>query len=811
MVDRRILALVSLVLWPCLASAVPPKKVPAEPKEPAVEPAAVDPVQNTREVVLDDRSSGKVFGIHTSRNVLTTVEFPENLSGRPACGDCEDELGPQGDALYRLAVSGQGRYLTIRANAGAHRPRDEDTGTTILVRMEHATLTLYLEQGERSKADTRVVFSYPNRAADSEYLRVERAKIAAEYEARAETALTARFLRAFAEPHSCLAKSARVRNDDIVLEVREMCYFGREVIISFEIENRGSAPMEVGIGGLEQGRGQQARVPLAADGGERPAEHGGGGAAPRGRGAAQGALRDHARGERWEGQGGDARAPGILAGGDGGRGRGNLPDLERGRDRAGEGPWRELHRGARRSEGAGRDSEARSRDHPLRGLEEPRTGRDGGGVPGAAEGSRGFRAGGGAEVHPRRPGAGPKRPADVSHRGAARLLPASPGDRRGLRSRANRREALSRPRAHRRGEPASICAATAKREEAGRARVPEDFACYVMAHVAEALHYAHSQRGPEGEPLGIVHRDVSPSNIMVTRTGVPKLLDFGVAYARLRGRERTQAGMTRGTLTYMSPEQAEGRELDGRSDLFSLALLFVEMLTGRRVFDAGNDVATVQAVLRCDPSRVEEATSGLPGGLQRICRRALARSPAERYEDGEELARAILAYLRGLRPHYGARECAAELRRLGLMGEGVQKAGLPTRAIVVRPWRSRARLFLVSSLAVLSTGLLAGFLFVALSSRMKGPGEPFLGATGAPLTEPAGVAVVPDEKFVVKGSSPGPGEGEKGTGKGDEIAVPALGMTSEAAKGASPPCLGRSGARRWLFQGRNRPCRSRKR
>jgi len=265
MADRNRVALFLLILAPCLAAA---RETPSHTQSAAM---ADDPVQNTREIVLDERSTGKVFGIRTARNVLTTVELPEDLSGRPACGDCEDGQGPQGDALYRMEVSGQGRYLTIRPNPAARRGRDEDTGTTVLVRMEHATLTLFVDQTERARADTRVVFSYPNRAADSEYLRVERAKIEAEAAAKAETALTARFLRAFAEPHRCETKSARVRIDDIVLEAREMCSFGREVIITFEIENRGSTPLEVGSVVVNKG-GENKREYLSQQtvGNDRP-------------------------------------------------------------------------------------------------------------------------------------------------------------------------------------------------------------------------------------------------------------------------------------------------------------------------------------------------------------------------------------------------------------------------------------------------------------------------------------------------------------------------------------------------------------
>ena len=174
--------------------------------------------------------------------------------GRPACGDCEVDQGPEGEALYRMAVSSQGRYVTLRPNASARKPRDGDTGTTMLVRLEHATLTLYVEQVERSRADTRVVFGYPNRTADTEYLRVERAKLEAEASMRVETAFRGRMLQAMQEPHACIRRSARTRNNDLVLEVKEMCYFGRDVFITFSIENRGRVPMEVGAVVVSRGQ-----------------------------------------------------------------------------------------------------------------------------------------------------------------------------------------------------------------------------------------------------------------------------------------------------------------------------------------------------------------------------------------------------------------------------------------------------------------------------------------------------------------------------------------------------------------------------
>jgi hypothetical protein len=125
---------------------------PATPaKEPAAEPAPS--IQAARQIVLDEKNVGKVFRIRTARNLLTTVEFPEDLVGAPACGDCSDGNGPDGgDALFRLDTVAQGRYLTIRPNNGPGRQMrpGEDEATSVLVRLEHATLTLYVDVTSRS-------------------------------------------------------------------------------------------------------------------------------------------------------------------------------------------------------------------------------------------------------------------------------------------------------------------------------------------------------------------------------------------------------------------------------------------------------------------------------------------------------------------------------------------------------------------------------------------------------------------------------------------------------------------------------------
>src|SRR5690606_25377169 len=120
-------------------------------------------------------------------------------------------------------------------------------------------------------------------------------------------------------------------------------------------------------------------------------------------------------------------------------------------------------------------------------------------------------------------------------------------------------------------------------------RMPPPISVYVISEVLDALDFAHKQADPEGRLLGIVHRDVSPSNILVSRRGDVKLVDFGIAHAVAHEQEG-QAGTLKGKYGYMSPEQVLGAELDGRSDLFSVGVVLAEMLMGRRLFAAPNEI-----------------------------------------------------------------------------------------------------------------------------------------------------------------------------------------------------------------------------
>lgn len=252
----------------------------------------------------------------------------------------------------------------------------------------------------------------------------------------------------------------------------------------------------------------------------------------------------------------------------------------------------------------------------------------------------------------------------------------------------------------------------------------EGLACYVVASVADALHHAHTRSGPDGAPLGLVHRDVSSANVMVTTSGQVKLLDFGIAFARLSGRAKTRTGLVRGTVAYLSPEQALGLPLDGRSDLFSLGLVLVELLTGRRVFEQdGGEIVTAQAIAASEPGAVKEATRSLPRALQRLCLKALARKPENRFSDGAEFSRELRDYyVRARERLFGAADCAAETAALSVSaGEGAREPARPAAPEPPSPLGapSRAWKYVGAAVAAIIVGL--GTAWQVRTSRQAAP------------------------------------------------------------------------------------------
>ncbi len=174
-------------------------------------------------------------------------------------------------------------------------------------------------------------------------------------------------------------------------------------------------------------------------------------------------------------------------------------------------------------------------------------------------------------------------------------------------------------------------------------RLPWVQAFEIGASVAQALHYAHGQ--------GVVHRDVKPANIMVLPTGEPKIMDFGLAKVGVSS-DLTGAGQSVGTPLFMSPEQVQGRKLDGRSDLFSLGSVLYTLLTGTRAFAAENVARIMRRVADHDPPKASTLVRRLPAATDYLLARALAKEPVYRYPDGRTMAEDLEDVLRGAPPRH---------------------------------------------------------------------------------------------------------------------------------------------------------------
>lgn len=173
-----------------------------------------------------------------------------------------------------------------------------------------------------------------------------------------------------------------------------------------------------------------------------------------------------------------------------------------------------------------------------------------------------------------------------------------------------------------------------------RSPPPLGFTGRVARDVALALHYAHTFTDPRGRSLPVIHRDVAQKNVMVGYDGGVKLLDFGIAKAR-GSLGRTVAGTVKGTTGYMSPEQVLGREIDGRSDVFSLGVVMHELLTGRRLFAGDTEEEEMRKILTQPIPRPAKVSPSVPEEVSDLVMRALAREKADRFPDAKELARAI--------------------------------------------------------------------------------------------------------------------------------------------------------------------------
>jgi serine/threonine protein kinase len=167
-------------------------------------------------------------------------------------------------------------------------------------------------------------------------------------------------------------------------------------------------------------------------------------------------------------------------------------------------------------------------------------------------------------------------------------------------------------------------------------QVPLGCVLAIAQGAAAGLHHAHERNGVDGKPLGIVHRDVSPSNLMISFEGTVKLVDFGVAKATRRSQE-TRSGTVKGKISYLSPEQCQGLPLDRRSDLFSLGIVLWETITGQRLFKRDSDFDTMKAIVDSPAPPLRSVRPDVPIELDALVQKLLAKRMEDRYQSGDEL------------------------------------------------------------------------------------------------------------------------------------------------------------------------------
>ncbi|MGE0396726.1 MAG: protein kinase [Kofleriaceae bacterium] len=170
--------------------------------------------------------------------------------------------------------------------------------------------------------------------------------------------------------------------------------------------------------------------------------------------------------------------------------------------------------------------------------------------------------------------------------------------------------------------------------------MPLEHVISIVCSVAGALHHAHEAVGPDRQSLGIVHRDVTPANILLGYDGNVKVVDFGIARAAMR-RTETQAGMLVGKAPYMAPEQCVGGAIDRRSDVFALGIVLFELITGRRLFKGDNEFLTMSAVVEANVPPPSAHRSDVSPALDKIVLKALSRDPAQRYQTAEQMFYAL--------------------------------------------------------------------------------------------------------------------------------------------------------------------------
>src|SRR6185436_4544067 len=174
--------------------------------------------------------------------------------------------------------------------------------------------------------------------------------------------------------------------------------------------------------------------------------------------------------------------------------------------------------------------------------------------------------------------------------------------------------------------------------------MPTAQAVFVTSKICEGLDYAHRKKDARGQELHIIHRDVSPQNILCSYEGEVKIIDFGIAKAANRS-QKTQAGILKGKFGYMSPEQVRGLPIDRRSDVFAVGVILYEMLTGEKLFVGESDFSTLEKVRNAEVPLPTQFNPNIPAGLEKVVMKALTREAEDRYQWASDLQEDLMRFL----------------------------------------------------------------------------------------------------------------------------------------------------------------------
>jgi serine/threonine protein kinase len=191
--------------------------------------------------------------------------------------------------------------------------------------------------------------------------------------------------------------------------------------------------------------------------------------------------------------------------------------------------------------------------------------------------------------------------------------------------------------------------------------MPIAYACYIVREIAAALDYMHRKTDDGGNPLHIVHRDISPQNAILSTAGTVKIIDFGIAKAKTKV-STTDSGVLKGKFAYMSPEHAEGMKLDHRTDIFSLGVILFELLTGQRLFKGKNNMETVKRVKKAKVPTPSSLRPAVPKVLDQIVFKSLQKDREKRYQSALDMVQDLTKFLVNHYPEFSPREMASYLR-----------------------------------------------------------------------------------------------------------------------------------------------------